>query len=158
MHLYSSIDLLAREIGHGFGFDDFAVSILAAGGDAEGHGAGVFLVFGHEQILDLRPAPEREDEQAGGARIERAAVADLLGVEAAADDGDHVMRGHAGRFIYEEDTVKAGQIHGQWLAKLFPARRRANRSCARPRRACGRRRRTARRLCSRRSWATSSAG
>ena len=83
-----------------------AVGILAVGRHAERHRADVFLVLGHEQILDLRAASEDDEEQAGGERIERAAVADFFGVEPAADDGDDVVRGHAGRFVHEEDAVK----------------------------------------------------
>jgi hypothetical protein len=80
---------------------------LAVSGDAERHRADVFLVLAHEEVLNLGATPEDDDEQAGGERVERAAVADLLGVERAADYGNHVVRGHAGGFIDQEDAVGA---------------------------------------------------
>ena len=72
--------------------------------------ADVFLVLAHEQILDLRAAAEDDEEQAGGERIERAAMADLLRAETAADDGDDVVRGHAARLCRRGGRRRVGRF------------------------------------------------
>jgi hypothetical protein len=58
--------------------DDFALAILRGGLHAEQQGPRIFLVFAHEQILNFRPAPKREQEQTGGDRIEGPAMAHFL--------------------------------------------------------------------------------
>ena len=92
--------------GTGRCLQHLAIRILAVGGDAEVHRADVLLVLGHEQILDLCAAAEHDEQKPGGERIERAAMADFLGAEAATDDGDDVVGRHARGFVDEENTVK----------------------------------------------------
>ena len=43
-----------------------AVGVLAVRRFAQAHGAGVFLVLAHDEVLDFRAASHRDDEQAGG--------------------------------------------------------------------------------------------
>ena len=69
--------------------------------------ADVFLVLAHEQILDLRPAAEGENEQTGGDRVERAAMADLFDLELAPNERDDIVRGHAGGFVDQQDAVRS---------------------------------------------------
>src|SRR5205814_5395944 len=54
--------------------DDFTLLILCARCDSEHHGSGIFLVLRHEQILNFCTASEGEQQDAGGDRIESAAV------------------------------------------------------------------------------------
>ena len=95
----SLVDFRQGKRGHGFAFEHFALPVLGAGGRPERDGADVFLVLAHQQILDLGGAPDDQHEQAGGHRIERAAVADFLGVQRPAGDGHHVVRRHVGRLV-----------------------------------------------------------
>jgi hypothetical protein len=88
--------------------DDFALSILRGGRHAEQQGPRIFLVFAHEQILNFRPAPKREQEQTGGDRIEGAAMADFLDPELSPDQRYHVVRSHPLCFIDKQDAVRSG--------------------------------------------------
>ena len=76
--------------------DHLAIGILAVGHLAKPHGAHVFLVLAHQQVLDLRAAADRDEQQTGGQGIERPAVTDLLRAERATRNRHDVMRGHAG--------------------------------------------------------------
>jgi hypothetical protein len=98
---------------------DLAVGILAVGRHAEPHSADVFLVLGHEQILDLRAAPDDHDEQPGRERIERAAVPHFLDVEPAPHDRHDIVRSHAGRFVDQEDTIEILILH--WVKVIAGA-------------------------------------
>ena len=100
------VDLIAGKVGDFAGFGDLPIGILAVRHHTEPHRADVFLVLAHQQILNLRAAPEHDDEEPGGERVEGAAMADLLRAERAPHDGDDVVRGHARGFIYEEDAVR----------------------------------------------------
>src|SRR5205814_8645584 len=64
---------------------DFALSILRAGRDAECKGASIFLIFAHEQILDLCSASNRQEKQTGCNRVEGSAVAHFFFLELPAD-------------------------------------------------------------------------
>ena len=98
---------LLRERRHGLLLHDFSGAILRIGRGAERERAGVFFVLAHEQILDLGPASEREQKQAGGDRIERAAMADLLDLKPSPNECDDVVRRHARGFIDEQDAVRS---------------------------------------------------
>ena len=56
------------------------------------------------------PRPEHDDEQAGGIRVERAAMADLLDAELAADGVHHVVRRRAGGLINQDGAIERGEF------------------------------------------------
>ena len=64
---------------------DFALSILRAGRDAECKGTSLFLIFAHEQILDLCSASKRQEKQTGCNRVEGSAMAHFFYLELPAD-------------------------------------------------------------------------
>jgi hypothetical protein len=81
------------------------VGILRPGGDAEEHGADVFLVLAHQQVLNFCAATNDNDQQPRRERIERAAMADPLRAEAAADIAT-TSRGHAFGFVDQQDAIE----------------------------------------------------
>jgi hypothetical protein len=96
----------SREIGgHGLFLDGFAFGVLGVGGLPEGDGADVFLVLGHEEVGEAGAVAEHENEHAGGHGVERAAMADLLHVQAAPGDGDDIVRSHVLAFVHQEDAA-----------------------------------------------------
>ena len=107
------LDVRAGEVRHGLLLEDFALGILRVRGGSERECAGVFLVLAHEEVLNARGIADDEDEHAGGHRVQRAAVADFFGVEAAARHGHHVMRGHFLAFIDQENAINrvVGGLH-----------------------------------------------
>jgi len=88
--------------------DDFALSILGAGRHAEQQGPGIFLVLAHQQILNFRPASKREQQQAGGDRVEGATMADFLDPELSPDQRHDVVRSHPVCFVDQQDAVRSG--------------------------------------------------
>jgi hypothetical protein len=72
---------------------------------------------------------ERDGQHAGGERIERAAMARLLGVERAADTVDDVGAGQAGGFVDDEPAIEraaadlAGAVRLAGLAGAIAAGR-----------------------------------
>ena len=100
-----SADLFFRQRWHFARFQNLALLILSAGGGAQMRGAEIFLVLAHEQILNARGIADDENQHARGHRIERAAVPDLFHIQTTPRDGHHVVRGHAGRFVHQEDAV-----------------------------------------------------
>ena len=98
-------ELFAGEVGHRFLLGDFSVGILRIGDGAELHGGGVFLILGHEQVLDFGRLADDEHEEAGGERVERAAVADFFEMKAVAHVVHDVVGGAAAGFVDEEDSV-----------------------------------------------------
>ena len=103
--LEGGLELLAGEVGHGLFLECLAVGVLGIGDDAELHGRGVFLVLGHEQVLDFGCLADDEHEEAGGERIERAAMADLLEMKAIAHVIHDVVGGATGGLVDEENSV-----------------------------------------------------
>ena len=100
-------NLIFIQRGHRPLINHFSLSILRAGCDAERKRAGVFFVLAHEQVLDFRAAPEREQEQTGGDGIERAAMADFFHLEFAPNERDHVVRRHPLGFVHEKNAVRS---------------------------------------------------
>jgi hypothetical protein len=97
------------------------VHVVAVGGLAEFDVALIDLVVRHELLGELGAAPEHDDEQAGGVGVERAAVADFLDAEPAADVVHHVVRGAAHGLVHEQGTVEGIELkHGKCLTK-WPA-------------------------------------
>ena len=92
---------------HGTLFQRHAGAILRIGRHSEDHRPGVFLVFAHEQVLNLGSASEREQKQAGRNRIQRAAMPDLLHLQAPPHNRDDIMRCHPGGFVDEQDAVRS---------------------------------------------------
>jgi hypothetical protein len=89
-------------------FSHFTLSILGAGRYAEHKRSDVFLVFAHEQILNFRSAPQREQQQTSGDGIERAAMADFRDPEASPDQRHDIVGGHAFCLIDEQDAIRSG--------------------------------------------------
>lgn len=104
-------DLVLRELRNRFLFDDLALAVLAVGGDAERQRADVFLLLGHEQVLNLGGIPDHENEHARGHGIQRATVADLFRIQAASRDCHDVVRGHVLTFVHEENSVDVSFAH-----------------------------------------------
>jgi len=88
--------------------DDFALSILCACRHAEQQGARIFLVFAHQQILNFRPASQREQQETGRDRIEGPAMADFLDPQRSPDQRHDVVRSHSLCFIDKQDAVRSG--------------------------------------------------
>lgn len=86
-------DLLVGEGGDGAGLGDFAIGVLGVGGFAEFERALVFLVFGHEEVLDFGGFTEEEHEEASGERIEGATVADFFEAVIFTHEIDDIVRG-----------------------------------------------------------------
>ena len=60
--------------------------------------------------MQFRGAFENDNEQTGGRRIERAAVANFFETEMPANVIHDIVRGEARRFVYEEDAVKRSEL------------------------------------------------
>ena len=75
------VQFLQRQRRDGQRSGQFAVGIVAVRGFAEFDRAFINLVVGHQFFGKLGAAAEDDDEQAGGVRIERAAMADFLDAE-----------------------------------------------------------------------------
>ena len=78
----------------------------------------VDFVVGHQLLGELGAAAQHDDEQAGGVGIERAAVADFLDAELAADGVHDVVRGGAGGFVDQNGAVERREsVHGRLAAR-----------------------------------------
>ena len=75
------------------GGGDLAVGVVGVSGFTEAEGKAVELGAVHHVGDGLGGGAERDGEDAGGERVEGAAVAGLLGVEGAANAVDHVGAG-----------------------------------------------------------------
>ena len=106
------VDLGSGKCGHFMGFEHFALTVLGASDAAKRHGAFVFLVLAHQQVLDLGGAADDQHEQAGGHWIEGAAMADFFRVERPAGDGHDIVRGHIGRLVDEQHAAGAVLFEG----------------------------------------------
>ena len=71
--------------------DHFAFTVLCGGRHAEHERAHVFFVLAHEQILHLCTPSHREQKQARGDRIERAAMANLFRSKLSSRQRDNVV-------------------------------------------------------------------
>src|SRR5436305_1517622 len=68
---------------------------------------------------EMRAAAEHDDEQAGGIRVERAAVADFLDAELATNRVHNVVGRGAAGFINEERAVEGGEFLHDFLQLEF---------------------------------------
>ena len=66
------------------------------------------LIQSHQVCEQPGSLPDTEHEQAGGHRVERACVTDLLRPEQPAHTGDHVMAGAIGRLVHQHNAVHVG--------------------------------------------------
>ena len=101
------------------GGGDLAVGVVGVAGFAEAEGEAVELGAVHDVGHGLGGGAEGDRQDAGGERVERAAMAGLLGVEGAADAVDHVGAGEARRLVDDQPAVErtaAGLAagHGRW--------------------------------------------
>src|SRR6266480_324739 len=87
---------------------DFALSILRAGRDAECKGASIFLIFAHEQILDLCSASNRQEKQTRCNGVEGSTMTHFFYLELPTDHRDDVMRSHPFGLVHEQDAIKSG--------------------------------------------------
>lgn len=85
-----------------------SLTILRVGRYPEHECSDVFLVFAHEQILDLCAASHSDQEQACRYWIERAAVADSPNLELAPDQRHDIVRSHALCLIDKQNAVRSG--------------------------------------------------
>lgn len=92
--------------GNGFGFEDFSGGILGVGGFAEFQSAFVLFVLSHQQVLHPGGFADDEHEEAGGDRVEGAAVTNFPLVEAATHKVNNVVGSAAGGFVDQEETVQ----------------------------------------------------
>ena len=84
-----------------------ALEVVGRGRGAEADRRAIRLAIAEVVLDDARPVAEEDRQHARRERIERAAVADALGRRQAADEGDDVVRGRAGRLGDDEDAVEA---------------------------------------------------
>ena len=84
-----------------------AFGVEGVGGEAEADVAGVVLFGLVEELGEAGVFAEEEREDSGGHGVERAEVADGFFSGGATDDGDDVVRGHAGGLVEYEETVHA---------------------------------------------------
>src|SRR5665213_3090809 len=106
-----------RHRRNSFCFENFAVRVIAVRRLAEFYRAFINLVIAHQFFRELRAATEDDDEQAGGVRIKRAAVADLFDLKTPADCVHDIVRRRAGGFINEDRAVECGKfLHGTSLS------------------------------------------
>ena len=99
------IDLFAGQLRNRPGLGHGTIGILAVRDFSEFERPHVFLVLAHQLVLDLGAAADRDQEQPGGQRIQRAAMADLLRVEGAPRDRDDIVRCHPGCLVHQQDPV-----------------------------------------------------
>jgi len=104
--------------GHRFGLEDFAGCVLGVGGLTQLEGALVFLVLGHEEVLDAGGLADDEHEKSRGDGVEGAAMADLALVEPAANKIDDIVGGLSGRLVDEQQAIKL-RDHGKWFSLTF---------------------------------------
>ena len=116
------VQLLERHRRDGQGSGHFAVGIVAVRGFAEFDRAFINLVVAHQFFGQFRAAAQHNDEQAGGVRVQRAAMADFLDLKAAADGVHDIVRGRAGGFVNENGAVEGGKFLHE---KLFRGVQRA---------------------------------
>ena len=100
---------LARDAGRIGAAGALALGVLRVGAGAEAEHALVDLVAAHHGLRSERGLADEDREKAGRLRIERAAVADLLELEHAADGHHDVARRDAGRLVHEKDPVGIGE-------------------------------------------------
>ncbi len=88
----------------------FAFGVEGVGGEAEADVAGVVLLRLAEVLGEAGVFAQQEREDAGGHGIEGAEMADGFFAGDAADEGDHVVRGHARCFVDDEEAVHASLV------------------------------------------------
>ena len=94
-----------RHAGHVVGGDDRAVGVERVGLDAEHDLARVALGALADEAQQPGDRADADDEHAGGARVERAGVADAALAEAAPQHADDVVAGHARRLVDDRHAV-----------------------------------------------------
>ena len=86
--------------------DGLPGAIVGVGGPAEAHQALVDLVAARVELRQPRGASDHQRQHAGGDRVQRAQVPDLLGVGDAAHLAHHVVRGPALGLVDYDDSVQ----------------------------------------------------
>ena len=91
------------------------VCVLGVGNLAQSHGANVFFIFAHEEVLNFCASSYGEYEESSGEWVEGTAVADFPSFECASCEVDDIVGCHAGGFINEKDSVNfVIRWHGGW--------------------------------------------
>ena len=112
------IQLLAGEIRDQMGFKNLAIGVLAVGDFAEAQRADILLVLAHEEVLDFCSPADGDDQETGCEWVERAAVADFLGVQRATGYGHDIVGCHASGFVHEQDAINfSSGFHQRELLK-----------------------------------------
>ena len=88
------------------GGGDLAVGVVGVAGLTEAESETIQLGAVHDVGDGFGRRSERDGEDAGGERVERAAMAGFLGVEGSADAVDHVRAGQSGRLVDDQPAVE----------------------------------------------------
>src|SRR6185503_2796708 len=86
------------------GLEHRAREVLGLGDDAEAHGGHVLLVEVHQVGRELGGLADQDRQEAGGGRIEGAAVADARSAQDPAQVRHHLERRDAGALLDREDA------------------------------------------------------
>ena len=112
----------------GEGAVDGVFEVVAGGRGAQHHVGDVLLLLGLQRIDHLGGAADADQQDAGGERIERAAVTDFPRVQDAAQLRNHVMRRKSRLFPYVQNSVyhvvlspSFSQENRAWIYFLRPA-------------------------------------
>ena len=133
------LDGLARR-AHVAGGDDLALGVVGVGGRAPAHGEAVVLGAVDGVGHGLGRLAQRDRQDAGRQRVERAGVAGLARIEEPAHGADRLRRRHADRLVQHQPAVDRPcpscgvpcSILSEVLPDLVAGQQRAR--CGRPRR------------------------
>ena len=115
-----------QRVGHAAGLGQLAVGVAGARAPAEPGGRQVGLRQADEEALQAGGAAEQDQQQAGGEGVEGAGVAGFAAA-LAADLGDDVVRGDAGRLVVEQHRARIAVGHAQVAELGARPRRRGTR-------------------------------
>ena len=100
----------AIERGSGVGALRLAFGVVSIGGEAEAEAGGVAFAAAGIKLDEAGGAPEEQDEDAGGERVERSEMSDLTKAGEMANGVDDVMRGLAWRLVDDERAVEGSGL------------------------------------------------
>ena len=86
-------------------------AIVGIGGEAQSDGSLVDLPAAHEESRQSGGATDCQGQYTGGHGVESPQVADFLDLQLAADELNDLMRGHAFRFV-DDQEARERSIHG----------------------------------------------
>ena len=91
-----------------------AIGVVRIRRESEAHRAGVSLSPPAVKAREPRRPPERQHQNAGRERIERAQMADLPKSDEPAHGLDHVVRGFPARLVDDKNSVNGRRFWGSW--------------------------------------------